>query len=41
MANGFGSFTDAKGLRYSGFWKNDEMHGNGVEYWDTGAKYEG
>lgn len=28
------------GARYEGEWKNDLQHGQGVEVWPDGAKYE-
>ena len=34
-------YTNAKGSRYEGLWKEDQQHGQGYETWPEGASYKG
>jgi len=29
------------GAKYEGYWEEDKQHGDGLETWPDGAKYEG
>ena len=40
-AQGFGVYYHVDRAKYYGYWHEDEHHGDGVETWPNGDKYEG